>query len=527
MDSTAPLPETAADRSDLSWNEELRQRVLEKIRASGYSRREAAQAIGWNHGSLSQWLNPKTVQPAASPKTVRRIAAWLEASEEETARWLAGAVARRRATLPQLKPLPSPSHSDADAGRPWNQELRNRVIEEIRRCNLTRHQAARAIGTDPAAFNAWLNGETVLRRKTVQGIAAWLEVSEENTKLWIHAVDAYWQAHPQRGGSVEQTCAVCGRPRRVGFAQLNSRRKHPWTCSDTCHRLVTLKPGPTATPGNHNVFAAVRGVGSSTVFQQQTGLSRREVHQFCTDPKYAPAAATRARLAAAIPDRPWAELFPTTAADKSRETLRSVHAKYPKKSAAAKHVLGKGGQTRKGRHYPKLSEALQQAAHRKMQDDPDYGRRVAQRLARGQQTPRWKALRLLLVHLRAPSTTSPKQLVFRSPRSVSPEEVLDAQLRAWAAGDEERTRIPQGFLLQTWKRRLGIGLHVRRGGRPRLDARAELVFGLRQQGVSAKERARIVSEREGKPISSDDLSRWERYYLSRLRQGGRKNSSVT
>jgi len=406
----------------------------------------------------------------------------------------------------------------------WNEQLLKEVRSALAPRNLSKYRAALEIGWDLSSFQAWLAGKSIPYPKIVRRLAHWLGESAEQTHVWETGAKDHKRIYSGHGArSVSRTCAVCGTPRIVRLAQLSRRSRYPWTCSRrNCSSLVRLLPGPNAHAGNYAVFETVRKLGSSRGFQSVTRLSDREVHRLCTDPTYAPQAKTVQKLAA-IPGYNWPNLFPTRAEDKWSKNLARFRTTHPKGSAAAKQILGdRAGLARKGLHFPKLSAALREAALRKMEEDPKYKSALLQRLTRGQQSPAWRAKRLLLVHLRVPDPKSPRRLVFRSPTA----EVPDSLLREWAAADERRTGIPAGYLLQVWKRQLGIATSNDRGGRPQADARFELVMTLRRQGLSAAQRAHIVSEREGKRINPNDLSRWERRYLSRLRQRTKDSSSA-
>lgn len=420
----------------------------------------------------------------------------------------------------KTNPVPS-SMTSAAPTLPWNQDLRSKVLAALTARGCSRYQASHELGWDFTAFNQWLDGKTVPRPKTVRRAAGWLLAPAADAARWEAGAVAHLPVLRWGGTrSAAQVCAVCGRVQRVRLAQLRQRRKYDWTCSAACRRLVMLKPRPPqATLGNYAAFEAVRRAGSSNAFQRATGLSKRAVHQLCTDPRYAPAASTLAKLAAAITDTQWASLFPTQAADKSAETIKRFHTTHPKGSTAAKRIYGDlAGQARTGQHFPKLSEAQRQRHARKKQQDPGYGQAVAQRLARGQQRWQWRALHLLFGHLRVPRATAPRQRVFRSRQAVAPADVPDARLREWTAADAQRTGIPQNTLLQIWKSWLGI---TRKGGRPPLIRRLELVEALRKQRLAWKDAARQVSQAEGREIDADALQVW--YHRTSLRRTSKQD----
>jgi lambda repressor-like predicted transcriptional regulator len=401
---------------------------------------------------------------------------------------------------------PSTNEDSPRSGKltlPWNEDLREIVLAAVAERGMSTHAAAREIGWDLSSLRQWLSGRSVVYPKTAHRVARWLGASPEKAAAWKAEATAY-KGSLRWGGSrsVVATCVVCGTKRKVRLAQMRRRRVIVWTCSATCRSQARLKPGPTASPGNYAVFEAVRRAGSSTALQQKTGLSRRIVHRLCADPEYAPTSQTLGKLSV-IEGFPFSELFPKRARDKWNETLERVRKLYPKGSKPAKAVFGqRAGQARRGHRFPRLSESLRQAALRKKEADPRYGRAVAERLARGQRSPHWKAIRFIMNHLR-----TPHRRVFRSPKSVVPDEVPDSQLREWAAADEDRTGIPRGYLLQVWKSWLGLG-GSKRGGRPTLIKRLELVETLRSQGCTWDEIARQVSEAEYREIDPASLRVW-------------------
>jgi len=489
--------------------------VLEELRRQvrgirGYSQRQLAKEIGWSSSSLNRWWNGENA--VVSPEIARRMARLPKASSSADARY--EAAARVLLEARRFGPAPaSPRSSTTPTGINWKEELIQWIHAMLLERNWSRAKAADEVGMHRGKFNRLLTGASTPYPETVERIIRRLEASEEVTKHWVTGAAEHWQVQ-RRGvrqsvGKIDMVCPVCGERRRVKPSELRAR-KRSWTCSVHCSRLVTfLPPEPMPTPGNRAVFVELRRIGLKA-FMQKTRLKRYAVRRLCTDPQVTPTTSTLEKLTAAGYPK-LAGLFPTTAADTSREHIRSFHDSLAADPAKRKRVLGKGGQTRKGQHYPKLSEAQRKTSQQKMQADPDYGRRIAQRLARGQDQ-HWRALHLLFGHLPRGAGG-----VFRSRQEITPaDEVSDAQLREWAAVDARRSGIARSYLVLAWKRWLGLA--ATRGGRPRLDARERLVSACYAQGLSLVERAKKVSEQEGTRISPESLGRWERRQLNLTRR---------